>query len=73
MGRRTVSVKERVYRKLKEEKRPGETFSDVVDRLLRTKPPPLVKHVGAWRPMSPRELEDIRDRIDQLRHRTPER
>ena len=60
-----------VYRKLKAEKRPDESFSDAITRLLEVKQPPLMKYAGAWRPLPPKELLEIRARIDRLRHSTP--
>ena len=73
MGFRTISLSDRAYRVLKAEKHPGESFGDVVERLVKTKQPPLAKFAGTWQPMSERELRAIRGRIEQLRHRTPAR
>lgn len=38
---KTIGLDERVYAMLKEAKRPGESFSDVIERLLRP--------AGSWR------------------------
>ncbi len=73
MGFKTISISDAVYRKLKTEKRPGESFSDAITRLLDAKQPPLVKYAGAWKPLDPKELEAIRARIERLRHSTPAR
>ncbi|WP_143763264.1 antitoxin VapB family protein [Methanothrix harundinacea] len=35
MGTRTLSIREETYEMLKREKREGESFSDVIDRLMR--------------------------------------
>ncbi len=73
MGFKTISLSDSVYRRLRGEKRPGESFSEVIVRLLDAKQPPLVKYAGAWKPLSVAELSEIRGRIDRLRHGTPAR
>ena len=35
MGTKTLSIREETYEMLKGEKREGESFSDVIDRLMR--------------------------------------
>ena len=72
MGFKTISLSDPAYRKLRSEKRPGESFSDVIERLLSTKQPPLMKYAGAWKPLTRSQLRAIRDRIDRLRHQTSE-
>ena len=71
MGYKTISLTDAVYRKLKAEKRSRESFSDVILRLLEAKQPPLMKYAGAWKTLTDTELEEIRSRIDRLRHITP--
>ena len=71
MGFKTISLSDSVYRRLRAEKRSGESFSDVIARLLETDQPPLMKYAGAWKPLSKAELGEIRARIDRLRHGTP--
>jgi len=73
MGYKTISLSDLAYRKLKAERRPRESFSDVVIRLLEAKQPPLMKYAGAWKPLTAAELEEIRARIDRLRHAKPAR
>lgn len=41
MGRKTISLDESTYAKLRAAKRPGESFSEVVDRLLADREPSL--------------------------------
>ncbi len=48
-----------VYRQLRAERRRGESFSDVISRLLEAKQPP-VKYAGAWKPLSSTEIPDHR-------------
>jgi predicted CopG family antitoxin len=73
MGFKTISLSDAVYRRLRAERRSGESFSVVIDRLLEAKQPPLMKYAGAWKPLSKAELAEIRARIDRLRHGTPAR
>lgn len=70
---KTISLSDKVYRKLKAEKRGGESFSDVIERLLAMKQPSLLKYAGAWKRLGERELREIRARIEELRHKTPAR
>ena len=46
MGSKTISIPEDVYRKLREERRPDESFGDTVDRLLGGRP--LDDFWGTW-------------------------
>lgn len=46
MATKTISLPEDVYQKLAEEKREGESFGDVIDRLLQVRP--LSEFWGAW-------------------------
>jgi len=73
MGFKTISLGDSVYRKLRAEKRPGESFGGVIERLLSARQPSLMKYAGAWKPLTDAELENIRLRIDRLRHGTPAR
>ena len=73
MGFKTISLSDAVYRRLRAERRSGESFGDAIARLLEAKQPPLMKYAGAWKPLTDAELENIRMRIDRLRHGTPAR
>lgn len=47
MGTRTLSIREETYEMLKREKREGESFSDVIDRLMRRERFNLADYFGA--------------------------
>ena len=47
MGTRTLSIREETYEMLKREKRAGESFSDVIDRLMRGEKFNLEDYFGA--------------------------
>ncbi len=46
MGSKNISIRKDVYEKLKIEKRPDESFTEVIDRLLKSEKPPLTKFSG---------------------------
>jgi len=73
VGFKTISLSDAVYRKLRAEKRSGESFGEVILRLLDAKQPPLMKYAGAWKPLPPAEIREIRAKIEQLRHGTAAR
>ena len=68
MGQRTIVLREDVYRKLRREKGSDESFSDVIQRLIETRQPSLLKYAGAWGPISEREYRRIKARLDAIRH-----
>jgi len=47
MGTKTLSIREETYEMLKDEKREGESFSDVIDRLMRREKFNLADYFGA--------------------------
>jgi predicted CopG family antitoxin len=47
MGTKTISIRDDVYRLLKESKRENESFSDVIERLLKKEKPDLSIFFGA--------------------------
>ena len=71
MGYKTISLSDAVYRKLRAERRSDESFTDTIGRLLAMRQPPLMKYVGAWKPMSCREYLRVRERLEKIRHGTP--
>jgi predicted CopG family antitoxin len=68
MSFKTIFISTPVYRKLRAQKRTGESFTDVIARLLSQQQPPLTRHAGAWKPIAKSEIEEIRRRVDELRH-----
>lgn len=64
-----VNLSDGAYAALKQRKRVGESFSDVVNRLLaRQKKKGLLEFLGAW-PGPADELADIKSIIDKDRRR----
>lgn len=68
MRQRTITLREDVYRKLRKEKGGDESFSDVIQRLIETRQPPLLKYAGAWSPISEHVYRRINARLDAIRH-----
>ncbi len=62
MPPKNVVLREEAYDFLAKEKRPGETFSDVVLR-LRGATKPLTSFAGAWKDMPKENLAKIREAI----------
>ena len=62
MPPKNVVLREEAYEFLRKEKRPGETFSDVVLR-LRGSSKPLSSFAGAWKGMPKKDLATIREAI----------
>ncbi len=59
MGSKTISLSEGAYRILSAVKRPGESFSDVVERTLNKKP--LSSFAGAWADLETDEIKKERE------------
>ena len=61
MATRTVALDTESYELLRRNKRPDESFSDVVKRLAKPRRP-LTDFAGIWKDMSPKERAEM-DRI----------
>lgn len=68
MASKNISIPEPVYDKLREEKREGESFGDVIDRLMKGES--LDEFWGAW---SDETAEKARDAIREGRDQTDEK
>jgi len=68
MGTKNISLPEDTYERLKQEKREGESFGDVVDRLMRRKP--LEEFRGAW---DDETAESARELVDEGREKADEK
>ena len=68
MSSKRISVSSPVYRQLCSRKQAGESFMDVIARLLSQQQPPLSRHAGVWKPMSKAEIRAVVGRVDELRH-----
>lgn len=58
MDVKTVGLDKEAYERLKAEKRPGESFSDVVKRLTR-KRRPLTEFVGLWKTLPEKDVREF--------------
>ncbi len=62
---KTISLSEEAYRKLKAEKRKGESFSEVVKRITNKKP--LSAFAGAWGDLEEERIEEIKNILKKER------
>ena len=68
MGSMNISIRDEVYRELKRRRAEGESFSDVIERLM-ARPAKLSDYFGAWADMSDeerREMEAYRKRSREI-------
>lgn len=65
MTSKTISLSEEAYSKLKAEKRKGESFSEVVKRIIKKKPLPAF--AGAWGDLGEERIEEIKDLLKRER------
>ena len=68
MGSMNISIRDEVYRELKRRRAEGESFSDVIERLMQ-RPAKLTDFIGAWADMDDeerREMEAHRKRSREL-------
>lgn len=68
MASKNISIPDETYRKLREEKRPDESFGDVIDRLLGRRD--LAEFWGVW---SDETATKARETIREGRERSDER
>lgn len=70
MGSKNVSLREDIYRRLKEEKDEDESFSDVIERLLDRGDHPLYDLIGV---LGDEEAERVREQSEEFRRSVDER
>jgi len=63
MGSRTISLEDSAYGRLRAAKRPGESFSDVVHRILGSREPSLTHFKGLLDPNAAGELARAVERM----------
>ncbi|MBI4173553.1 MAG: antitoxin VapB family protein [Candidatus Aenigmarchaeota archaeon] len=69
---RTITVKEKVYAKLKRAKPTGESFSDFFERITQTRKPNLLRYAGIWS-LDRSRIAAIKEEIRRNRQRRDER
>lgn len=62
MDTMTIALDREAYDALKNAKRSGESFSGVVERLVKSRRP-LSELAGAWKHLDARELQEVRDSL----------
>ncbi len=66
MASKNISLRRDVYEKLRVEKRPDESFTDVIDRLLRWGKPPLTRFSGTISEATARRMEDALETLSEV-------
>lgn len=64
MGSKTISLDDDAYETLKNQKRPGESFSDVIHRMLGPAQPSVREFVGL---LSEEAAEELADVVEKMR------
>ncbi len=72
MAFKTITVKEKVYEKLKRGKRQGESFSDFFDRIAQSGKMNLLKYAGIWE-LAEGQAKSMKEEIRKNRQRKDER
>lgn len=66
MTSKNISLRKDVYKKLREEKRPGESFTDVIGRLLRMEKPPLTHFSGTISEETAERMEEGLEELSEI-------
>ncbi len=64
MDQRNIPVDTKTYELLKALKRPSESFSELILRLIRERRTKILDHFGRWN-MTDEEIEDLMLRLDE--------
>ena len=67
MGTKTIGLREDVYERLRAQKRPDESFTDLVDRLLDEREPDWREGFGT---LSEEEADELREAVTESRRST---
>ena len=71
MATKTISIMEDAYKLLLIRKLQGESFSDVIRRILRRKVG-IMEFAGAWKDISNKKVEEMKKNIKELRRKSTE-
>ena len=69
MVTKTITVTEEAYRKLAANKKPGESFSELINRSFTKKGSweAISKFVGAWEHIPDKVIDDMKEDIEKMR------
>lgn len=71
MGYKTISLRDDVYENLPRMKTKGESFSDVISRLMRRRS--LLDFAGLWADLPKEKIEELTRELEILRDSTQDR
>jgi len=66
---KTITISEEAYRLLLSEKREGESFSDVIIRLVKSSRKNIMDYAGIWGDMSDYEISRLLEDLKKMRNR----
>ena len=64
MGQKNIPVDSYTYEMLKSLKRPGESFRELIIRLIKGQADRVLRHFGSW-DLDEEELAEIKDTLEQ--------
>jgi predicted CopG family antitoxin len=68
MGTKNIAISDEAYQRLKALKRPGESFTEVIERMTRSRG--VLELVGI---MSPRQAAQVKEHVRELREESSRR
>lgn len=63
---KTITISEEAYKLLLSEKREGESFSDVIIRLVKSSRKNIMNYAGIWRDMSDEEVNKLFEDLKKM-------
>ncbi len=67
MASKMIAIKEELYHKLSKIKKANQSFSDIIERLLRKYEKNPLTHFGIGKDINPQDLDDFEDILKESR------
>ncbi len=68
MASKMIAIKEELYHKLSKIKKANQSFSDIIERLLRKYEKNPLTHFGIGKDINPQDLDDFEDILKESRN-----
>ncbi|MGV9204440.1 MAG: antitoxin VapB family protein [Promethearchaeia archaeon] len=72
MTSKMISVREEIYKKLKNLKNPGESFSDLFERMIKSQEKDPLKHFGIAKNLPEKVLEEFEESVMKAKRESAE-